>query len=296
MKANDLIIMDMLGLEKINIKEILENKKNNDREILLQYINGFNSDKTSNSYIDCFEDLEKVIKKFDLNINNIVKDNECGEFAFLLGCYVYVYHGFIIDINFNMDSYKLFEHIKKICDKLDKCFIDNEKLSVEVFNFVPKRFSICMFNLFYEYLNEKDLINYGKHLFLSSDYGSNSMDYDVVEKIFKEGKEDLKKLCDKDGYIELYRGCGEKSKSPYEAYSWTLSLDVAKFFATRFSNENSDKDLINIYKIRINIDDVIGYVGGVEEEVILDKYSIEYYDIETVDFDKTIRYKYPKSI
>ena len=59
------------------------------------------------------------------------------------------------------------------------------------------------------------------------------------------------------------RGEGDKSTSYTEAYSWTISKEIADFFAHRF-----DSDGI-IYKAKVRQQDILDYINDRNEQEIL---------------------------
>ncbi|MFW6007902.1 MAG: HD domain-containing protein [archaeon] len=68
---------------------------------------------------------------------------------------------------------------------------------------------------------------------------------------------------DKNGNVIIYRGVGSESASIEKSYSWTLDINTAMFFATRFSKKST------IYKATIKIDNVIEYINGRNEKEVL---------------------------
>jgi hypothetical protein len=125
----------------------------------------------------------------------------------------------------------------------------------------------------------KDLFNYlpdslKYRLFIeaykSSDYGFRRLRYnyilDEIKRLLpKRVIEVLKKKADGDNCIVIYRGESTESTHVHKALSWTLKYDKAVWFAKRF---NFTKQGI-VYTARININNVIAYIGDGEKEIIV---------------------------
>ncbi|MEC0385646.1 hypothetical protein P8813_21565 [Bacillus velezensis] len=73
--------------------------------------------------------------------------------------------------------------------------------------------------------------------------------------------------------LTIYRGQGSKSTHYDEALSWTLSEEVAHFFANRFSDNGA------VYRGKVKRENVKGYIER-EEEVLVFPESV--FDIEKV--------------
>ncbi|GHV12229.1 hypothetical protein FACS1894219_04750 [Clostridia bacterium] len=73
-------------------------------------------------------------------------------------------------------------------------------------------------------------------------------------------------LADDTGNIKVYRG-GVESKDPSRRISWTTSLEVADFFANRFSARSHGKAFI--YQGTINTRDVFAYTDERKEKEIV---------------------------
>lgn len=100
-------------------------------------------------------------------------------------------------------------------------------------------------------------------------------------KYFKEAskeymmdKEDLEVYNNLDDVVIIYRGLNDMEKSE-KAMSWSLSIDVARWFAQRFNNDG------NIYQAKVNKKDILVYCNTrKEQEVIVDYKKV--YDVEKV--------------
>ena len=93
-------------------------------------------------------------------------------------------------------------------------------------------------------------------------------------KEFLMDKDDMKVYNNFDDEITIYRGLNAMEKSE-EAMSWSLSIDTAKWFATRFNNNG------NIYKAKIKKENILAYCNRRnEKEIIVDYKKI--YNIEKI--------------
>lgn len=137
------------------------------------------------------------------------------------------------------------------CDKRDK----------------TKQFYNMMIN---EHFSEKAMYEFAKSSYSSieCDYG-----YDLLFKymkryitrdinIKKEIKTALKSHL-KGSILEVYRGINSRNR--VNGLSFTLDIEVAKYFANRWSNGG----YVNKYKVNIN--DVIAFIDNGEQEIITDK-------------------------
>lgn len=97
--------------------------------------------------------------------------------------------------------------------------------------------------------------------------------WDNVMKSFEKAtkyKEDLNmKLADLPEKITVYRGEGDKSTPHDEALSWTLSPNIALFFAMRFAING--QATAHIIRGVVNKEDVIAYIQDRNEEELVVK-------------------------
>lgn len=99
----------------------------------------------------------------------------------------------------------------------------------------------------------------------------NDADFIKTLNSTKDGAEDLALLHEMytDDTLTIYRGEDEKSNSYKSALSWTLSLDMAKFFANRYNKTNSGK----VYQATVAKEDILAYLPEREEEEVIVKSS-----------------------
>lgn len=89
---------------------------------------------------------------------------------------------------------------------------------------------------------------------------------------WKKAMNALKAWFNGSSMVTIYRGEGRKSALLHEAWSWTLSFDVAKFFATRFEPDGI------VYETKVSMNDIIDYIAERGEyEVLIPPKTIKLY-------------------
>lgn len=123
-----------------------------------------------------------------------------------------------------------------------------------------------------------------------SDYGFGSIDTDTLKKIVATKKpaqkakttRALKELPDE---VTIYRGGNTESQPYNKAFSWSLDINIANFFASRLGNEGG-----YIATAKVKKSNIIEYIAGRgEEEVIVlpdDLYDVEVSEIFGLSFIK----------
>jgi len=97
----------------------------------------------------------------------------------------------------------------------------------------------------------------------------------AADKSSLMSSEDMKLFNNLPAEVEIYRG--SQLNEPAAGFSWSLSRDVAEWFATRFNSNNPI-----VYKTHISKKNIIAYIGiANEQEVIVDFDKLG--DIETID-------------
>ena len=102
------------------------------------------------------------------------------------------------------------------------------------------------------------------------DYGTSSLEPEILEKVWlskdKEQKEKTAQaLAGYDDVLQVYRGEADRSTPYNEAFSWTLDLNTAYFFASRYGDAG-----FRILTAKVNKEDIIEYITqGSEEEILV---------------------------
>lgn len=132
-----------------------------------------------------------------------------------------------------------------------------------------------LFELHYDQIPLEDRKALFIHIYSRSEYGFAELDVEMVEEILLlPTPEEFKLPSEADSAVlTIYRGQGSKSTHYDEALSWTLSEEVARFFANRFSENGT------VYRGKVKRENVRGYIER-EEEVLVFPESV--FDIEKV--------------
>ncbi len=194
-----------------------------------------------------------------------------------IGNFGIVYHPFfhstavpykeeIIDIFNDKDKFQnyvieLKEHIKKEKDVYRIMFLLN------------KPYRMYFLYLIQNYLDKQTFATLLKECYTETEFPNHDANVSVSEIKDMFIKADKNLLMDKDeikifnkleNELTIYRGF--YSNKYYDALSWTLDIDKAHFFATRFSNDTG-----SIYQANIKKDNIYAYFDcRNEKEIIVD--------------------------
>lgn len=134
-----------------------------------------------------------------------------------------------------------------------------------------------------QYINEKDLAEYLKTLWISTDTVNVDVNISKTQyvNLFKKCKkedlmdeDELKYYNNLPEKITVYRGVNKITNHPPKALSWTLDYDIANWFSERFSKGNGI-----VYKTIIKKEDVLAYFSN-EKELVIDFKKIN--DLEII--------------
>lgn len=180
-------------------------------------------------------------------------------------------------INFTDEVWDMLDIKNRInyMEQKHKECIENKDYS-SLFMFIDKPFRFYWYKELFNDIPNDDKYEIFTDIYETSEYGFTSLGKEFVKEIFKY-KKDKAELPVEDDVLTIYRGEGSLSTPYYNAYSWSLNYDTAKFFATRFDDSGI------IYKANIKRDDVLEYLNNRNEEEIL-VYSDKLFNIEIVDY------------
>ena len=106
---------------------------------------------------------------------------------------------------------------------------------------------------------------------------------DELVQYFKEASkeflmetEDMKVYSSFDDIVTVYRGLNTFEKSK-KAMSWSLSIETAKWFASRFNNNG------NVYKAKVKKEDILAYCDRRNEKEVIVNYK-KVYGIELLKY------------
>lgn len=126
------------------------------------------------------------------------------------------------------------------------------------------------------------------HLFFSiyqtSDYGFNSLKTETIQKILNSKTEEeyqttKKQLVDYPDTFPVYRGGSfDISTPPEQAYSWTININTANFFATRRGVGPAYIACATIPKDKV----IEAFLDSPEQEIIIDPKNVNITDVITL--------------
>lgn len=210
-----------------------------------------------------YEDIVKVLDANGLDIKNLYV-SEKGLYPFwYIDKYTYLGLPEIDGELLKAGNYK--DTIKKNNDRMEGFWKVKDYKSF--FFILENAFRFDYFMNHIDEISEDKIYPIFRDIYTKNEYGFSKLDKDTVRKIFslnadKRFKRKLK--TDSNGYVTIYRGQESKSTDIDNAYSWTLSYDVAIKFAVRF-NSLSGK----IYKAKVHIDNIVDCIDDRNEEEIL---------------------------
>lgn len=275
-----------LDFKKFDIDDIYKNDNELNREVVRMLL-GVEKDK-SIPYIDDSRALERLFNEYGINANNFYYQSYMGFLRLF-----YVFNGFIMDLNISQNILTLMATIRNMQEEFNSYFIDKEEISEFLFFKATNLFRPQMIEFLSEYMEDKDLIKVVKEYQKSSDYNANNFSLDIMKKAYADTVDIIDNFLE-NGYIKIYRGVGSKSNDLNNAYSWTLNIDVAKFFATRGIHSEENKEDMCVYQAIVDKKAIIGVIVDNEEEVLVNPTLINNYKISKIDFDKTKMYAMPK--
>lgn len=135
---------------------------------------------------------------------------------------------------------------------------------------------ISMFKKYFEDIPDADKYDIFQSVYKKSEYNFQEFDREFLEKILSyrewsiSWKENIQSLVDKtdeEGWLTVYRGQGTKSTPLEDALSWSLSKNVAHFFANRFDKNGW------IWKANVHISDIWDFLPERNEEEVLVEYD-----------------------
>ena len=263
-------MVDLTELLNIEVVSKSEELKNNFIDIL----NKFGS--LDGNKLISWDELKDLFIQSNLNIDCINYD----ETLFFTKQFIFVYRNFAFDFPYG-NIVGIIKYLSELKTEVDSYWDDNNLCLDRLFIKMVKPYIISFINIYYNYLNE-DKLEAIRNIYPNLEYGFRYISKEIISEIFSlspESKEFLKQYVDEDGYLVIYRGQGSKSSSIEEAYSWSLSKEVAVWFANRF---DLDSNLKSVYKAKIHIDCVKDFYNSKEQEVIA--HFDDLIDVEKIKF------------
>lgn len=204
--------------------------------------------------------------------------------------------GFLIDYPY-LDS--MFGYLKS-SNKMFNVFNDKDDFDlwrVEMMDFIQSKdnvidiivtmcrpFRIIFFKYIQEYLDVTDFSNLLREVWIDTEFPALNIDISsrdlsmwlkIADKDILMSKEDKNYLDSLPESVKIYRGVADEQY--IEGYSWSLSEEKARWFATRFSFEGCSPVLCSF---EINKSDIIAYMSARNEaEVVVLPETLENYKI-----------------
>jgi len=217
------------------------------------------------------ENNYEAIISIAINLLEIpITENDVGNFGivyhpFFNNTYI-AYDGELIDIFKEKDKFN--KYVQEL-----KNHIKIQKEVYKIVALVNKPYRIFYLYLIKDYLNNETFANLLKDCYTETEFPNKDVNVSVqkIKEMFQSADKNL--IMDNNEKIvynnlnkevTIYRGfC---SKKYYNALSWTLDFEKAKFFATRFNNRKGC-----IYQANIQKEDIFAYLDcRNEKEIIAD--------------------------
>ncbi|WAT23507.1 hypothetical protein O0R52_22255 (plasmid) [Bacillus halotolerans] len=166
-------------------------------------------------------------------------------------------------LNFNMGNYSQAELINKRIKYVHSAY--ESKQWKEIIKFTDKKVLFHVYKKIMPLIPEEERANAFLEIHVRSESG---YDIDLVRSVIdgpKDASYDISNARMKpiDGYYIIYRGSTPESTQVDEAFSWTLSKEIAEFFAGRFDSNGV------VYQAKVHKDKVKAFIDNKEQEVIV---------------------------
>lgn len=186
------------------------------------------------------------------------------------------------------EVFNIFENQEKYKIWLNetKEYINSRDNVYEIFTRIRKSYRLIFFKYIQEYLSEEAFAETLKEIWVRVEVVYNDVNVSKQELVswFKKANkeylmdnEERKLLSELPDGVLIYRGV--RSENYKYGLSWTLDVNTAKWFASRF-----DTNTQIVYKAVIQKEDILAYISDRgEKEIIINPVALRKYDIEEVD-------------
>lgn len=221
------------------------------------------------------EEQIKLLKEYNININNICENmNDIYKYNYIdMGGLL------IVDLfDISREYFEMFEitNIIKVRKEYILKALENREFGKILF-LMDKPYRLEVFKTIFEIIPDEDKYNLFIELYITSEYGFNSISKSFWEKVLRYKPN---KSFDLPREITIYRGEGKLSTPKEMAYSWSLDKKVGEFFQNRFVLDGEPKG--KLYKAKVKTCDIIDYLTDREESEILVEYRY-LYNVEEVE-------------
>lgn len=177
----------------------------------------------------------------------------------------------------SLEMLKIKELINQMHERMNAAIRKNDYK--QVFHLIEKKARIPMYIKHFSSLPDEQKYDIFRYVYESSEYGFHLLTAEFLSHVYsychlseqwKQSMDLLKRKCSNHDHVIVYRGENSLSAPIDQAYSWTLSRQIAQFFATRFTETGF------IYKSKVHISDILDYLPKEEEVIILPHFITKY--------------------
>lgn len=224
------------------------------------------------------KNIENPLEYFQISETDLLPtyDKVCELYGKDIADDCYYFDGLIPEVvYFNKETYVIVKLTGAILTQISKeelrkqinfLAVDIKKDGLEKHQFfIPSEFQMSLMDY---YLSTHSIQDYSSFIdmYAHNEYNFSQLSRDKLNLIFQQphkkiGQKFIKTLPET---VTIYRGEGDKSTPVEKALSWTLSKEVAFFFACKNSNTGS-----SIYTAQIKREAILDYLDDRNEEEIL---------------------------
>ncbi|AUN01462.1 TPA: hypothetical protein ACXDAY_002249 [Clostridium botulinum] len=206
---------------------------------------------------DDINEFIKTINKLDLDMDDFYKvEGKLYKYCYLKGTVLVELYDISEDYFIN---FKVREQIEQR-ERIHQRCIENRQY-IRLFCLIDKPFRFLFYQQLFNDIPDEQKYEVFKNIYTSCEYGFNNLSREFLEEIFGYNKSGRNWF--NEDIITIYRGEGDLSAPYNEAYSWTIDIDVARWFARRFNSDGK------VYKGYIRQEDILDYMEDRNEKEIL---------------------------
>ncbi|MFF2531465.1 HD domain-containing protein [Brevibacillus sp. NPDC058079] len=232
------------------------------------------------------EEVQRIARKYNLNAEHFYFVDKTRP------CYCYYDFPAYVTIDVFNDQFFDFamgiQRIISIREAAMKAW--EEKDYCRIFVFTEDQAKVLLLNKMYWLIEDDQKYDLYKEVYTLLDYGHTLIDKDIKHDVWKHQSVDrrieIRDLLDDDyqgDVLTVYRGEGSESTPYDQSMSWTTSLSVACFFATRIRSDLHAK----VYQARVRKEHVLDYDNHRnEKEIIVFPEQLE--DVEIVPMTQLV--------
>lgn len=181
--------------------------------------------------------------------------------------------GTLFDLSLSTLGDSFFVNVLEMNDVHKKMLIEDKNYYMYFFP-EGNPFVTDYFKKYYHLIPKEEIVNVFVEMYTVLETGFEYFSNELIQEIFSlASQEEIDKLLTEtygtvtDTYT-IYRGEHEDSNSIENSLSWTLSQEVAEFFASRINGAKG-----NIYTATVKKEDILYYINLRDEEEVLVNYK-----------------------